>query len=105
MKQEHHGDILGYNLVYPDNGTMGKDCYVKLINGDVIWLSGDSAKKKKNLCVIQHIYEIQYDEMVIQQDSTIFDGLISHVQTNPTINIDHQKIVVLSQLNHWRVFR
>jgi hypothetical protein len=36
MKQEHHGDILGYNLVYPDNGTMGKDCYVKLINGDVI---------------------------------------------------------------------
>jgi hypothetical protein len=55
--------------------------------------------------VIQHIYEIQYDEMVIQQDSTIFDGLISHVQTTPTINIDHQKIVVLSQLNHWRVFR
>ena len=69
MKQEHHGDILGNNLMNPDNGTMGKDCYVKLINGDVIWLSGDSAKK--NLCMIQQICEIQYHEMVIQQDSTI----------------------------------
>ena len=47
MKQKYHGNIVGYNPMMAKNGAIRGDVYVKLINSNVVWLSGDSTKNKR----------------------------------------------------------